>query len=133
MRSNKSMNLSGRTTSSLHDLILSEINRQSSFPRTLLGALDGDLNSSDNSKFRLENSLLAVAPSKPKPQLIMKSRKPTSPYKFITTLFNSPMRKRKTTSFKHEKQQPLLRCFSYEEISKATNYFHPGNKISNIA
>jgi hypothetical protein len=36
------------------------------------------------------------------------------------------MRKRNRIFLNKEKQQPLLKCFTFEEIANATNNFHPG-------
>ncbi|WOH06913.1 hypothetical protein DCAR_0626342 [Daucus carota subsp. sativus] len=44
---------------------------------------------------------------------------------FLRTPFASSGRKRIEAFVDKEKPQPLLRCFSYEEIAKATNSFHP--------
>lgn len=60
------------------------------------------------------------------PPLASKTRKQPSPCRqLIASLFGSPM-KRKGSSSHEGRQQPLLKCFSYEKISNATNNFHPG-------
>jgi hypothetical protein len=59
------------------------------------------------------------------PPLASKTRKQPSPCRFIASFFGSPM-KRKGSSSHEGRQQPLLKCFRYEEISNATNNFHPG-------
>ncbi|XP_059461404.1 probable receptor-like serine/threonine-protein kinase At5g57670 [Corylus avellana] len=63
------------------------------------------------------------------PPLASKTRKQPSPCRqLIASLFGSPM-KRKGSSSHEGRQQPLLKCFSYEKISNATNNFHPDNII----
>lgn len=54
-------------------------------------------------------------------------RQRMSPCKLISSFIGSPFRKRNCSfSEKQSYDQPLLRCFSYEEILNATNNFHPG-------
>lgn len=43
---------------------------------------------------------------------------------------NSPLRKwRRNETKNNPKPQPLIQCFTYNEISKATNDFHQGEHI----
>ncbi|XP_010536938.1 PREDICTED: probable receptor-like serine/threonine-protein kinase At5g57670 [Tarenaya hassleriana] len=106
-----------------------EIKRESSSPRSVWSALERDsVNSSsdDASSFTGSTSSTNFLSSvdKPKP-------KPLSPYRLISSLIsNSPMRRwRGNYSKKNPKPQPLMRCFSYAEISKATNEFHEDNIV----
>ncbi|CAI0402912.1 unnamed protein product [Linum tenue] len=60
-----------------------------------------------------------------------------SPYTAISSFLTSSFGRRRTQSFsgkpklvlQHQHQQPLLKCFTYEEIAQATNDFHPGNLV----
>ncbi|XLU81779.1 hypothetical protein S245_005199, partial [Arachis hypogaea] len=49
--------------------------------------------------------------------------KPQSPLKCIASFLGSPFRRKHSMS-KNEKAQPLLKCYSYEQIANATNEFH---------
>jgi hypothetical protein len=55
-----------------------------------------------------------------------KTRKQPSPCRLIASFFGSPLMKRKGSLSDKGRQQPLLKCFSYEEISNATNNFRSG-------
>lgn len=99
-------------------------------PRTVLSEYQsvGDENSSCG-----DYSLSATDSSSATPNLaIIKSnsrnRRRFSPYALIVSVLGSPFRRR---SFDKQVKQPLLRCFSYEEIANATNNFHPGESIFN--
>lgn len=54
-------------------------------------------------------------------------RQRLSPCKLISSFIGSPFRKRNCSFSEKQSGQPLLRCFSYEEILNATNNFHPGS------
>ncbi|GKV00512.1 hypothetical protein SLEP1_g13188 [Rubroshorea leprosula] len=85
-------------------------------PRTVLDALDDTCS--------VENSTISGSPLQgPKFKGQSNRKNHVSPCKIISSLFRSPLRKRKNSN--EEKLQPLLKCFSYEEISNATNNFHP--------
>ncbi|KAK6942399.1 UspA [Dillenia turbinata] len=102
-------------------------------PRTILNEFKGDSHTIQEDSSSFEGLSITESPSLvPKDQT--KNRKQASPIKFISSLLRSPFnlykRKRiKSASNHYEKEQPLLRCFSYEEISNATNNFHPDNLV----
>ncbi|XP_038890819.1 probable receptor-like serine/threonine-protein kinase At5g57670 isoform X2 [Benincasa hispida] len=56
-------------------------------------------------------------------------RQRLSPCKLISSFIGSPFRKRNCSFSEKQSAQPLLRCFSYEEILNATNNFHPDNMV----
>ncbi|KAK6151495.1 hypothetical protein DH2020_014130 [Rehmannia glutinosa] len=60
-------------------------------------------------------------------------RKPKSPFKIISSLFGLScdwrMTKQNDAFFNKEKQLPLLKCFSYQEIASATNNFQIENLV----
>lgn len=94
---------------------------ESSSPRTVLDALEGQSNSTEYDTFSTRVSSITDTPSmasKNKSQ--SKLRKSQSPFRLIASFLGSPFRR------KTEKPQPLLKCFSYEQISNATNDFHQG-------
>lgn len=109
-------------------------------PRTVLDELEGDSNSTEeDDTFSLEDS--SVITQSPVSSSIRTNsfnhqsdnktiKKGMSPGRFFTSLFTSPMKKNRSFSFSNkEKPQPLLTCFSYEEISNATNCFHSGKNM----
>lgn len=55
-----------------------------------------------------------------------KTRKQPSPCRLIASFFGSPLMKKKDSLSDKGRQQPLLKCFSHEEISNATKNFHSG-------
>ncbi|CAI0402906.1 unnamed protein product [Linum tenue] len=52
-----------------------------------------------------------------------------SPYTAISSFLTSSFGRRPKLVLQHQHQQPLLKCFTYEEIAQATNDFHPGNLV----
>ncbi|XP_031736529.1 probable receptor-like serine/threonine-protein kinase At5g57670 isoform X2 [Cucumis sativus] len=67
-----------------------------------------------------------VSPFKSQSGDSQRHRQRMSPCKLISSFIGSPFRKRNCSfSEKQSHDQPLLRCFSYEEILNATNNFHP--------
>ncbi|KAL2480980.1 putative receptor-like serine/threonine-protein kinase [Abeliophyllum distichum] len=103
-------------------------------PTTVLGAILGESQSTDEDSSSLAESCTTNNFSSPgshelkrKPQI----RNPKWILKQISYLFRSPVDwsggNRNATSLK-EKQQSLLRCFSYKEIANATNNFHSGKR-----
>ncbi|KAK8686476.1 hypothetical protein V6N13_125501 [Hibiscus sabdariffa] len=57
------------------------------------------------------------------------TKKHMPPCKFISIVFKSPLRKRKTNLSNKETERPLMKCFSFEQISNATNNFHLDNIV----
>ncbi|KDP43801.1 hypothetical protein JCGZ_23009 [Jatropha curcas] len=110
----------------------SKIKIQNPSPRTVLDELDGESHSTEDDTISFEGSSSTESsspslPSKLKPE--SKSRKQMYGCKIISSFFTSSLRKRTASFSKKEKQQPLLRCFSYEEIANATNNFHTDNIV----
>ncbi|XP_028775425.1 probable receptor-like serine/threonine-protein kinase At5g57670 [Neltuma alba] len=103
---------------------------QTRSPRTVLDALEGQSNSTEDDTFSTRVSSITDTPStgsKIKSQSNL--RKPQSPFRFIASLLASPLRRKNSKKSQNEKKQPLLKCFSYEEISNATNGFHQDNLV----
>ncbi|XP_065850345.1 probable receptor-like serine/threonine-protein kinase At5g57670 isoform X2 [Euphorbia lathyris] len=57
-----------------------------------------------------------------------KSRYQIPGCKLISSIFASPLRRRKE-SFSSKENQPVMNSFSYAEIANATNNFHPDNMV----
>ncbi|MBA0795873.1 hypothetical protein Gohar_006704 [Gossypium harknessii] len=104
------------------DSIPSQRKVQKLSPMTVLEALEDDSCSSRGTKVAGSSSPKV---SKFKGQTCIK--KQMSPYKFISSLFSCLLGKRKASLSSKGKENHLIKCFSYEEISNATNNFHPGN------
>lgn len=104
-------------------------------PTTVLNGYDGEENSSsfgENSitKSSITSSSLATKEFKYQQDF----KKPMSPLRRISSFLRSPFdssSRKKSSRFQNEenKQQPPLKCFSYEEIASSTNYFHPDNLV----
>ncbi|XWS70913.1 hypothetical protein CRYUN_Cryun03dG0091300 [Craigia yunnanensis] len=104
--------------------------RQWSSNSTVLDALEGESNSTeDNSSSFGDSTMSGSPPQAPKFKGQSCIKKQMSPYKFISSFFSSPLRKRKAGLSNTGKEQPLMKCFSYEEISNATNNFHSDNIV----
>lgn len=105
----------------------------SNSPRTVLDELEGGSNSTEDDCFSTGDSAYSTVSESTQGRT--NSKKQMFPTKLITSFFSSPLRKRKgssrCTAKPQEQQQyhhqPLLKCFSNEEISDATDNFHPGN------
>ncbi|KAL2502307.1 putative receptor-like serine/threonine-protein kinase [Forsythia ovata] len=104
-------------------------------PTTVLGACIGESQSTDEDSSSLAESCTTNNFSSPgsielkrKPQI----RSPKWILKQISYLFRSSVDwsggNRNVTSLK-DKQQSLLRCFTYQEIANATNNFHSENLV----
>lgn len=125
---NKS-NDSGRVASPVEKHIFGETKSENPSPRTVLDELEGESNTTEDDTFSVEDSSISQSPPQaPKPKGLSNTRMRMSPGKFFTSILSSPLRKRNGSLSNKEKHQPLLTCFSYEEISSATNNFHSGNK-----
>lgn len=57
-------------------------------------------------------------------------KKQMSPLKIISSLFSNGRKGNDGEFSKKGKQQPLLRCFSYQELAIATNNFHQGKSLN---
>ncbi|KAJ7955745.1 Receptor-like kinase [Quillaja saponaria] len=119
-----------RATSPVHKHIISETKRNSLSPRTVLDELEGESNSTEDDTSSFGASSITESPSPaPSFKIQSKTRKPLSPYRIIASFLGSPLRKRNCKIPGKEKPQPLLKCFSFEEICNATNGFHPDNIV----
>lgn len=109
-----------------------EMNQQNSSPRTVLldGLLEGQSNSTEDDTFSTRASSMTYTPSSgPKIKRKSKLRKSQLSFRFIISFLGSPFRIKTFNMSKIEKHQPLLKCFSYENISNATNDFHQDNLV----
>lgn len=127
--SNTSDNSEEASISPVQNSIVSKRKLQKPSPRTVLDALLGESNSTEDDNSSFWDSTMSGSPPHPpkfKGQSFIK--KQMSPYKFVSMVFRSPLRKRNTNLSNKQKAQPLMKCFSFEEISTATNNFHPGKR-----
>ncbi|KAF3566119.1 hypothetical protein DY000_02017691 [Brassica cretica] len=96
-------------------------------PRSVLSILSRDLISSsgdDASSFSSSMVSSSVASPSDKPK-----HRPMSPYRLISSLImNSPLRKWRRNETKNN-PKPLIQCFTYNEISKATKDFDQENIV----
>lgn len=81
-------------------------------PRTVLGICEEDSNSEGSPNSRQLYSPVTSSVS-------TESRKPKSPFNVISSFFRKK-------NDKEKKQQPMLRCFTYQELASATKNFHNG-------
>ncbi|XP_004507811.1 probable receptor-like serine/threonine-protein kinase At5g57670 isoform X2 [Cicer arietinum] len=104
--------------------------RQNSSPRTVLDALEGQSNCTEDDTFSTRASSMTYTPSSgPKIKRKSKLRKSQFSFRFIISFLGSPFRIKGFNMSKNESHQPLLKCFSYENISNATNDFHQDNLV----
>ncbi|CAJ2649704.1 unnamed protein product [Trifolium pratense] len=109
-----------------------EMTAQNSSPRTvLLDGLEGQSNNSteDNTFSTRASSMTYTPSSDPKIKRKSKLRKSQLSFRFIISFLGSPFRIKSFNMSKTEKHQPLLKCFSYENISNATDDFHQDNLV----
>ncbi|KAI9125660.1 hypothetical protein K1719_003078 [Acacia pycnantha] len=104
---------------------------QTRSPRTVLEALEGQSNSTEDDTFSTRVSSITDTPSTGSKMKSQSNnlRKPQSPFRRIASLLTSPLRRKHSKKSQNEKKQPLLKCFSYEEISNATKGFHQDNLV----
>ncbi|XP_016457132.1 putative receptor-like serine/threonine-protein kinase At5g57670 isoform X4 [Nicotiana tabacum] len=102
-----------------------------SSPKTVLNGCEGEEDSSSFGESSITKSSSSVSSQFKVQQEYFK--KPMSPLRRISSFLRSPFdssSRKKSASFQHkEKQQPPLKCFSYEEIACSTNYFHLENLV----
>ncbi|XP_043813235.1 probable receptor-like serine/threonine-protein kinase At5g57670 isoform X1 [Manihot esculenta] len=125
-------NRSGRGSASpVEKEIESKVKSQKPSPRSVLDGVDGESHSTEDDSISFEGSSITTdspqLPSKFKTE--SKTRKQISACKIISAIFTSPLRKRQSSFPNKGKQQPLLKCFTYEEIANATNNFHTDNIV----
>lgn len=126
--SSRWLNNTGRVASPVEKHIFQETKSENPSPRTVLDELEGESNTTEDDTFSFEDSSISQSPPQAsKSKGLSVTRKRMSPGKFLTSIFSSPLRKSNGSLSSKEKHQPLLTCFSYEEISNATNNFHSGN------
>lgn len=107
-------------------------------PKTVLSSCEDKSSSTEEDSSSIGESSITESPfshlskdhlSKEQPN--NNNKKQLSPLQRISSFLLTPFalsgRKRIEAFVDKEKPQPLLKCFSYEEIAKATNSFHPGN------
>ncbi|XP_054807464.1 probable receptor-like serine/threonine-protein kinase At5g57670 isoform X2 [Prosopis cineraria] len=121
---------SDRRESPVLNAFISDSRTQTRSPRTVLDAFEGQSNSTEDDTFSTRVSSITDTPSMAS-KMKSKSnfRKPQSPFRLIASLLASPLRRKNSKKSQNEKRQPLLKCFSYEEISTATNGFHQDNLV----
>lgn len=110
--------------------MLEERAESESSPITVLSSCDDKSSSTEEDSTSISESNVTESPlshlSKEQPN----NKKQLSPLQRISSFLRTPFalsgRKRIEAFVDKEKPQPLLRCFSYEEIAKATNSFHSG-------
>ncbi|XP_044472236.1 probable receptor-like serine/threonine-protein kinase At5g57670 [Mangifera indica] len=101
-------------------------------PITVFDQLEEESNSTEDDTFSAEDSsTISQSPPLQTPKFKGQFNKNNlvSPYRLITSILNSPWRRRNRSLSNKERHQPLLKCFSFMEISKATNNFHPDNMV----
>lgn len=105
-----------------------EMNAQNSSPRTVLDGLEGQSNSTEDDTFSTRASSVTYTPSSDsKIKRKSKLRKSQFSFRFIISFLGSPFRIKTFNVSKNDiHHQPLLKCFSYENICNATNHFHQG-------
>ncbi|CAL0325595.1 unnamed protein product [Lupinus luteus] len=102
----------------------------SSSPITVLDALEGQSNSTEDDSFSTKVSSITDTPSMTsKINNQSKLRRSQSPFRLILSFLGSSFRRKNFNTSKNEKHQPLLKCFTYEQISNATNDFHQDNLV----
>lgn len=110
--------------------IVSDVKKEDPSPKTMLDEIEGDSQSTEDDTFSSgDTSIIEYPPMASHVKSKSKTRKQTSPCRIIASFFGSPLRKRKVSLSNKESQQPMLKCFSYEEISNATFNFHPDNIV----
>ncbi|GMP36320.1 hypothetical protein CsSME_00008487 [Camellia sinensis var. sinensis] len=111
-----------------------EAKSEKASPRAVIDLSDGESNNTEEDSSSTGDSSMTESPPL---SLGLKNelsfRKPLSPFQRISSFLRSSFdfngKNRNEVTSNKEKQQPLLRCFSYEEIANATNNFHPDNVV----
>ncbi|KAF5461782.1 hypothetical protein F2P56_017853 [Juglans regia] len=121
---------SDREASPLQTPTVSDTKKDKNSPKSVLDELGQESNSAADDSFSSGETRISESPplaSNFRSQ--SKTRKQPSPCRLFSAIFGSPLRKTKGSLSDKERQQPLLKCFSYEEISNATSNFHPDNIV----
>ncbi|KAI3701668.1 hypothetical protein L6452_26910 [Arctium lappa] len=105
-------------------------------PRNILDLSEGDYHSTEEDNSSFEGSSIMESPPPlvaPESKGQSSFRKHISSLKRISSFLRSPFepdtRKADMKLPIKEQRQTLLKCFSYEELAKATNNFHPDNIV----
>lgn len=118
---------SDREASPVQTPSISDTKKKKNSPKSVLDELVEESNSAADDSFSSGETRISESPhlsSNFKGQ--SKTRKQPSPCRLFSSIFGTPLRKRRTSLSDKERQHPLLKCFSYEKISNATSNFHPG-------
>ncbi|KAJ8767494.1 hypothetical protein K2173_017538 [Erythroxylum novogranatense] len=125
-----SNNHSGRASCPVGKQIQSETKSQSTSPRTVLDELEGESHSTEDDTSAFGSSSITESPPlTSKDTDHSKTRKQMSACRLISSIFASPLRRRNGSLSNKQNKEPLLKCFSYEEIANATNQFHSDNIV----
>ncbi|XP_024025634.1 probable receptor-like serine/threonine-protein kinase At5g57670 [Morus notabilis] len=119
---------SDRAISLKQKLNVSESKSKNSSPRTVLDELEAASHSTEDDTLSSGDSSITDLPSVT-PSFRTKSnlrKQGFSPCTVIFSILGSPFRKRNSSK---GMRQPLLKCFSYEEIMNATNNFNTDNIV----
>ncbi|XP_075651830.1 putative receptor-like serine/threonine-protein kinase At5g57670 [Castanea sativa] len=117
---------SDRAASLYQNPVFLDKKKENHSPTTILDELRGESYSTeDDTSSTGDTSNTESPPLTSKFKIQSKTRKQQlSPCKLIASFFGSPLRKRNGSLSNKEMKQPLIKCFSFEEISNATNNFH---------
>ncbi|KAJ0090111.1 hypothetical protein Patl1_14355 [Pistacia atlantica] len=113
-------------------IVLEKTRSKNPSPRTVFDQLEEESNSTEDDTFSFEDSSIISQSPLQTPKFkgrFNKGERTMSPYRLITSFLSSPLSRRNRSLSNKEKHQPLLKCFSYEEISNATNNFHSDNMV----
>ena len=116
---------SSLTNKSVKSDTASESKSKNPSPRSILDELEAEYQGTEDDNSSCGDSSITDLTSAT-PNLTSKSnfrRQGFSPCTLIFSFLGSPFRKRNVNK---QMKQPLLRCFSYDEIMNATNNFNPG-------
>ncbi|KAK7265306.1 hypothetical protein RJT34_32924 [Clitoria ternatea] len=129
--SKKDMQVDKVTSSPVLEDYISGSKPQNRSPTTVLDALEGQSNSTEDDTFSTRVSSTTYTPSSldSKTRHRSKIRKSQFRFRFIVSFLASPFRRRYFSISRNQKRQPLLKCFSYEQIFNATNHFHQDNLV----
>ncbi|KAF4348513.1 hypothetical protein G4B88_012085 [Cannabis sativa] len=106
-----------------------ESKSKNSSPRTVLDEIEVEYQSTEDETLSCGDSSITYSTSvSPNFTKKSKQRKQSfSPCRLVFSFLGSPFRRRRNNM--KEIKKPLLKCFSYEEIMKATNNFNPDNIV----
>uniref|UniRef100_A0A2P2K515 Uncharacterized protein MANES_06G028500 n=1 Tax=Rhizophora mucronata TaxID=61149 RepID=A0A2P2K515_RHIMU len=120
----------GRADSPVEIRIESKTKSQNPSPRTVFDELEGESNRTEDDTFSLGDSSMASSPPlAPKFKDHENTKMQIYACKLASLFFGSPLKRRNDSIPNKEKKQPLLKCFSYEEIANATDNFHAENIV----